>query len=868
LNITNDADFHGRIFTGPDLLQIAMPMGGIGAGCICLTGEGSLQDFSLRNRPATSAGPDGHGFTPAAFGLLHIRGESPLTRLIEGPMPVEKVYNQGLMAQGFRRGGYEGMPRFGSASFTGRYPFGRVSLEDPGVPLKVAITGWSPLIPRDDVDSGIPCALLEYTFENTTDAAVTFEFSYHLSHLSPTSATIATRNEVISDASGGGVYFSNNADPNSEEWGNAALVAVGRHPRIKAMWFRGGWFDALSVLWREASTGTFRENDGTGAESLEGRNGGSLLIEGTLEPGETVTYPVVLAWHFPNSNQRYGEAPKQANGLTMAADCGPDCACEPATPPPAWRPFYAGIWKDAREVARYVAERYDSLRARTLAFTDALWSSTLPLEARDAIASNLAILKSPTVLRQENGNVWAWEGCFAQSGCYHGSCTHVWNYAQALPHLFPRLERTLREQELERSMDGRGHIQFRAALPDGPTTHGYHAASDGQFGGVMKVFRDWQISGDREWLARLYPCVRRSVDYGIATWDPDRRGGLFEPHHNTYDIEFWGPDGMCGSIYIGALSAMAEMARALGNDADGDAYADLAQRGAAFMASELFNGEYYQHNIQWEGLRDTSFAEQMSGVTDASNEMLRLQKAEGPKYQYGTGCISDGVIGAWMASIYGIRTPLDREQVRSTLRAIFAHNFKPDLSEHACLQRPGYAMGKEPGLLLCTWPRGGKPTLPFVYSDEVWTGIEYQVASHLIEEGYVEEGLTVVRAARSRYDGHVRNPFNEYECGSYYARALASYALLGSLTGFRYSAASRTLWFGPRTETGGEFRAFFSAADGYGTITLNADRSELTVAVLEGQLEVERLLLTVEGTQREVAGSVAATPDKPGVWRL
>ncbi len=157
--------------------------------------------------------------------------------------------------------------------------------------------------------------------------------------------------------------------------------------------------------------------------------------------------------------------------------------------------------------------------------------------------------------------------------------------------------------------------------------------------------------------------------------------------------------------------------------------------------------------------------------------MQQLLKREGPKYQYGAGCLSDGVIGAWMAGLYGIDTPLPQKNVKSTLQAIFRNNFKTDLSQHANAQRPGYAMGHEPGLLLCSWPRGGKPTLPFVYSDEVWTGIEYQVASHLIREGYVDEGLTIVKALRSRYDGRTRNPWNEYECGNYYARAMSSLCL-------------------------------------------------------------------------------------------
>jgi hypothetical protein len=221
--------------------------------------------------------------------------------------------------------------------------------------------------------------------------------------------------------------------------------------------------------------------------------------------------------------------------------------------------------------------------------------------------------------------------------------------------------------------------------------------------------------------------------------------------------------------------------------------------------------------------------------------MQQLLKREGPKYQYGSGCISDGVIGLWMARMYGIETPHSRAKIRVALQSIFKNNFKTDLSQHANAQRPGYAMGHEPGLLLCSWPRGAKPTLPFVYSDEVWTGIEYQVASHLIAEGLVEEGLTIVEATRSRYDGRVRNPWNEYECGNYYARAMSSYALLSAASGFRYSAVDRTLHFGPQVPIR-PFRCFFSTALGFGTISL--DRHTVTVQLLEGELRVEKLVFT------------------------
>lgn len=825
-----------RSYSGENATQVAMPLGGIGAGSVCLNGYGGLQDFAIRTRPETTALPE--GFTSdspeAAFAVLHIKGTPGVTKLIEGPFPAFKIFDQGLQGQGLRRGGFEGFPRFGKCTFRGEYPFGEAQFTDRSLPLEVTLLGWNPFIPLDDKNSGIPCVILEYSLRNTSAQLVEFEFSYHLSHLAPgcKPEQAASLNTVIP---GKGVFLHNDEAPHAESFGSATLTVLGAAPQIKGMWLRSpGWeFDSLSALWREVSTATFTANEGSNDVDTAGRNGASILLAGRLAPGASRTIPILITWHFPNSFLQDGG--KSAPDLKGPVGCRTSTDGEPL-----WRPFYAAAWKDAREVALYVETNYASLRERTKKFQEALFSSTLPPYVLDAVSADLAILKSPTVLREANGNLWGWEGCFPDSGCCHGSCTHVWNYAQAFPHLYPQLERTLRDLELVRSMDDSGHVNFRGAIPDGPVHHDGPAAADGQLGGIMKVYRDWQIAGDTEWLRKIYPLVKRSLDYCVRTWDPDHRGALFEPHHNTYDIEFWGADGMCTSIYLGALSAMARMAAAVGSPADEKEYGELAQRSAQFMDEQLFNGEYYQQKIQYEGLRDTSFASTVAQVNERSSEMQQLLQREGPKYQYGSGCLSDGMLGAWMARIYGIETPLAREHVRSTLRAIFRHNFKTDLSEHANAQRPGYAMGREPGLLLCSWPRGGKPTLPFVYSDEVWTGIEYQVASHLIQEGLVTEGLTIVKALRSRYDGRTRNPWNEYECGNYYARAMSSYALLGALAGFRYSAVEKTLWFAPKLEAR-PFRCFFSTASGFGSIELSG--KSLRVEVMEGELRIEKVVL-------------------------
>jgi len=456
----------------------------------------------------------------------------------------------------------------------------------------------------------------------------------------------------------------------------------------------------------------------------------------------------------------------------------------------------------------------------------------------EAIAANLTILKSPTVLRQRDGKLWNWEGCGDNSGCCAGSCTHVWNYAQAIPHLFPSLERTLRETEFFPSQDNEGHQTFRSALPIRPVATTFHSASDGQLGGIMKMYRDWRISGDTEWLRKMFPMIVKSMDYCITTWDPRATGTLEEPHHNTYDIEFWGPDGMCTSFYLGALKAISEMGRYLGNDVS--KYEALYTRGKEKLETELFDGEYFIQKIQWEGLSspDPVKASEGSWSSDYSVEARALLQKEGPKYQYGTGCLSDGILGAWIGEVCGLHNVVDSAKVTSHLKSVYKYNLRNDLSDHSNPQRPSFALGDEGGLLLCSWPKGGKLSLPFVYSDEVWTGIEYQMASHLMMMGEAEKGLDIVRTARNRYDGRYRNPFNEYECGHWYARALSSYAMLQALSGVRYDAIDQLMYINGNSD---DFTSFISTATGFGNVGMKDGKPFLDVTY--GEITVEDFIL-------------------------
>ena len=803
-------------YTAGRLARVAFPMGGIGAGMICLEGTGALSHVSVRNRPDVFN-------EPMIFAALCVRGEENITRILEGPVPRWKVFGPAGAALGGKLKTY-GLPRFEEAVFTARFPFATVELRHARIPLKACFTGWSPFIPNNSDDSSLPMAVLEYAFENPGVERVSAVFSFHAHNF----MAACTPGCSVGCVDGGFVLRQSGSQERPEDEGTFSVVAVDPVAKVDCAWFRGGWYDPLTMLWKAISEG--RASDQPPPADGDPSPGGSVYVPFTLEPQAKCTIRLILTWYVPKSNIREGPEPEEEVGCSEGGSC-----CGSATKRiarPTYVPWYAGRFESIEAVVRYARQNLDRLLTETMRFTECFYDTSLPSEVVEAVAANLTILKSPTVLRQTDGRMYCWEGCSDDSGCCGGSCTHVWNYAQAMPHLFPELERGLRGTEFWENQDEEGHQDFRASLPIRPTHCEQQAAADGQLGGIMKMHREWRISGDTDWLRRMWPSVRASLDYCIRTWDPDGLGVLVEPHNNTYDIEFWGPNSMCSSFYLGALSAVIRMADALGEDASD--YRSLLEKGRRYLEEELYDGEYFFQKVMWKGLRA---GEPAHGGAEYSPEAVDLMSREGPKYQYGRGCLSDGVLGAWVAVVCGLEDILDPDKVKSHLLAVHRYNLKKDLSDHANPQRPTYAVGKEGGLLLCSWPKGGRLSLPFVYSNEVWTGVEYQVASHLMMVGCVEEGLDIVRTARDRYDGSVRNPFDEYECGHWYARAMSSYAMLQGLSGARYDAVDKTLILRPAVK--GDFRAFLSTATGYGTVGVRDGKPFIDIK--HGSIDIERI---------------------------
>ena len=807
-------------YSAQNLNRIAFPIGGIGAGMICLEGTGAFSHVSVRNTPEVFN-------EPLMFAAISVKGKENGAKILEGPVPEWKYFGSPNTANGGERTSY-GLPRFKNADFNARFPFAAINLSDQDIPLAVKITGWSPFIPGDPDNSSLPSGAVEYSFKNTGSSKVEAVFSFNSVNFMKKGDGI----NAIQPVSNGYILSQKAGKKNQSDQGDFAIFTDQNSTIVDHCWFRGGWWDPLTMTWGNIEQLKMKavapiDKDAPGA---------SLYVPVNLAPGEEKTVRLLFSWYVPNSNIRLGEDPK------TAAKCDPSSGCCSS---PYYQPWYSGKFANISESAKYWSSNYNELKSKSQLFTDAFFKSTLPPEVLEAVSANLSILKSPTVLRQRDGKLWAWEGCSDNSGCCEGSCTHVWNYAQAIPHLFPSLERTLRNTEFTVSQNDEGHQAFRSALPIRPKIHDFYAASDGQLGGIMKVYREWRISGDNQWLKELFPRVKASMDYCINTWDPRHKGILEEPHHNTYDIEFWGPDGMCTSFYLGALLSVSQMGEFLKEDVS--TYQTLLKSGKTFMQDSLYNGEYFYQKIHWQGLKAPNPIEMSKNMWNSnySEEAQVLLKQEGPKYQYGKGCLSDGVLGFWLARMCGLENPMDSSLIKSHLDAVYKYNLKHDLTNHVNPQRPSYALGKEGGLLLCTWPKGGKLSLPFVYSNEVWTGIEYQVASHLILMGEVAKGLDIVRTCRNRYDGQVRNPFDEYECGHWYARAMSSYGLLQGLTGVRYDAVDHILYIDSKI---GDFESFISAETGFGNVSLKKGKASLNMVY--GNLDVKKVI--VSGVEQQL----------------
>lgn len=798
-----------REFNG-DASEVAFLLGGIGTGNFSIGARGELRDWEIFNRPGKG------NKLPYTFFTIWAKpyNEDPVCRVLESELQPPFSKSHGFMSEEVA-----GLPRLDSSTMKGEYPFIWIDFQDKKLPIKVSLEAFTPFIPLNADDSGIPGVILRYKVKNTTDKKVDVSIAGSLPNVvgfngfnfrDRIEIKGENKNEYRDDGEIRGLFYSSkNLESEDLKYGNLAFMTLDSSVTYKENWLDGGWFDGIHDFWDDfKKDGRVEKESVFEAQESYYRNKsnikmGSLGIYHTLEPDEEQVFEFVITWYFPNRVKAWDED-----------YCCSDCDCKIQT----IKNYYSTLFDSAWDAGKYLIKNLDRLEGKTREFHQALFSSRLPGYILDAIASNITVIRSTTCFRIENGTFLGWEGCFDQKGCCPGSCTHVWNYAQTLAFLFPELEQSMRMVEFNLETDEKGAMAFRTTKVFGnDKLPKLLPAADGQMGTIIRLYRDWKISGNDEFLNKVWEKASKALDFAFDYWDQDGDFVLDSRQHNTYDIEFYGPNSLTNSMFFAALKAGIEMAKYLGDQEHVEKYKEALEKGSKKMEELLWGGEYYIQQI------------------DDVNKY---------RYQYGKGCLSDQLLGQFLSHVAGLGYILPEEHVKEAVNSIFKYNFRTSFKEHENVQRT-YALNDEKGLLVCSWPEGGRPKLPLVYCDEVWTGIEYQVASHLIYEGYVDEGLTIVKAVRERHDGYRRNPWNEVECGHHYVRSMASWGLLLALSGFKYDMLKGTISFKPVINED-NFTSFWSTGKAWGIYRQKKDRQsgevKSEIEVLYGEKDSIKLI--------------------------
>ena len=568
-----------RVFRGQQLKMIAFPLGGVGAGSLRLGGRGQLRDWEIFNRPSKGSSP------AYAFPAIWVQSGNtkPVARVLEARILPPYEGQDGLGSNNS-----PGFSRLQTAKFTGEFPLAKLEFEDHTLPVQVELEAFSPFIPHDPDDSGLPVAILRYRVTNpgSSSARVSIAFSIdnpvkddRQPRRAPTDGKRI--NEYRNTDKLTGLVMSNPGLSDDDPMhGTFALTAMpDRDTQVTHWrgWPQGPWWNSPLLFWD-----AFGANGQLAPEPEAYNTVGAVSQQRTIAAGQSATFTFLLAWHFPNRTPDWcGWAAPPGKGKTVIGN------------------FYATRFKDAWDAAEYTATNLGQLERRTRLFAKAFRESTLPAAVKEAASSNLSTLASTTCFRTADGEFHGFEGSDDTLGCCYGNCTHVWNYETATPFLFPSFARSLRHASFGYSLDEQGAIRARQVLPDGETRDSI-AATDGHMGQIMHAYLDWKLSGDNAWLREIWPRVKKAMEFCwiAGGWDPKKSGVLDGVQNNTYDVAFYGPNPLCGIYYLGALRAGEEMARTLNDEATAKLYRSLFDHGSRWIDANLFNGEFYVQEIQ------------------------------------------------------------------------------------------------------------------------------------------------------------------------------------------------------------------------------------------------------------------------------
>lgn len=612
------------------------------------------------------------------------------------------------------------------------------------------------------------------------------------------------RNWDVSKWRGKKAYFEI-VDDATADWGHISVDNIEfanepiETPRIKID-DRHAYFGNLALTVFDSNargTADTSKSDVEYAESYLGSKlNGGLTSSVDLKPGEEKEITFVLSWYFPNRPLSY-------KGSEWNRPLPPNS--------PAIGNMYANWYNSSLDVVGQLYKNYNKLERETFTFHDTYYNqNTLPYWLTQRIMMPISILASETCQWWATDKFWAWEGV----GSCEGTCTHVWGYAQAMGALFPELERNLREK-----------TDYSVSLqPDGSilSRNGEHGVLiDGHASVILRMYREHLMTKDYFFLSRNWDKIKKSLQY-IINEDGNEDGLIVKKQPNTYDISFHGANTYVGGLYLAALRAGEQMALIMNDREAAEYYKRIYTAGSKNTMDRLWNGEYFIQDVD---------------------------EKEYPQHQYGKGCLSDQLFGQTWSDLLRLGDIYPVHSIDKALQSVWKYNWTNDVGPQSKAHLPEryYAHAGEPGLFICTWPHSKHPGEDGVrYRDEVWTGIEYQVATNMIFRGMIDEGLAIVKAVHSRYDGKKHNPWNEIECGDHYARAMASYGILHAVQDYWYDGPAGVMGFSPKL-TANNFKGFFTSAEGWGNISQTRSNSQQqnSIDVKYGRLSLQKVIFSV-----------------------
>ncbi len=845
-----------RTYEGEHLRAISFPVGGVGAGAVHVDGRGVRHTWAIFGE---------------RWDAVDVPGKEPIyitrSRTNDGYEPLDEpkpaatymayVPDSFFAVRAKPRGG-EAVVRalqtvdegpfkaMKSLAFSGEYPFAWLTFADDQLPVRAAMETFSPLIPLNVKESGIPAAIYKVTVENLQDVPV--EVSVLATQQNAVGYTGGRRsirgrrsggsgrniNKVVRGEDAVTIHMSSDLPEDRAGYGDMALSALDAGADAVASW------DTLDALHRAFAGSGRLEGESEAGPTPDGETlNGAIASRFTLAPGGKRTVTFVLSWHFPNARHGHPE-PGERNWDHWGG---------------AWYGHgnqYANWWPSARGVASYVVDNLQRLDRQTRCYHESLYRTNLPRYMVDRISSQVAPLRTRTVWWDGSGYFGGWEGMSAGGGSCPGNSMHVWHYAQAYARLFPELGRILREQEFRFQREG-GYLPYRQAVVAGSTGRCSFPATDGMFGAILGVYREYTTSPDDRWMRRQWPRVRQAMEFAIATWDPKHKGELSGFQHNTLDGKVTGSTAWLGSMYIAALRASERMAQRVGDSDAAARYAALHAGGSRIQSESLFNDQYYQQVLE-EGEPDNWYARHGYEV--------RLHPAWAVGENYANGSHVDQLLGQWWADQVNLGTIYNRDDQKVALRNLFRNNFILDFTGR---NWPLWVVDCDPGLVNCTWPEDRDPQLQgrrlLGYHQCVLTGFEYAAAAAMIEARLLQEGFTVVKAVADRHDGRLReplhrsaweyggNPFGDDESGKFYSRAQSSWSLLLAAQGFIYEGPAGVIGFDPAWKPD-DHSSFFTAAQGYGVFEQKRKQNvqTCTIDMRDGLLNVRRIVLHIPET--------------------